>query len=138
MPARVLVVVDRPVLVALMTLTLSHSACAVRVVRTTEQVTAVVSEWQPQIVILDVILNGLQILQDVKSRPAVDPPLLVMGLVDRGDLRMKLAAVDAGADDILTIPFAPKELLARLIALAPHEAGGDRVDPRYRGGQTRD
>lgn len=117
MPARVLVVLDRPALVELVTLTLSHSACAVRLVRTMEHVAVVAYEWRPEIVILDMAPNGLGILQDLKSRPVTDPPLLVMGLVDRGEMRMKLAAFDAGADDILTIPFAPEELLARVIAL---------------------
>ena len=43
--------------------------------------------------------------------------LPVIGLTRRGDLKTKLAAFDAGVDDILTVPFAPEELLARVIAL---------------------
>jgi DNA-binding response OmpR family regulator len=43
--------------------------------------------------------------------------LPVIGLTRRGDLKNKLAAFEAGVDDILTIPFAPEELLARIIAL---------------------
>ena len=40
-----------------------------------------------------------------------------MGQVGCGDLRRKLAAFDACADDILTMPFGPEELLARVISL---------------------
>jgi DNA-binding response OmpR family regulator len=34
-----------------------------------------------------------------------------------GDLKTKLAAFATGADDILTVPFAPEELLAGVIAV---------------------
>src|SRR5205814_6143946 len=34
-----------------------------------------------------------------------------------GDLKSKLAAFEAGVQDILTLPFAPEELLARVIAV---------------------
>src|SRR5438105_3795769 len=43
--------------------------------------------------------------------------LPVIGLTRRGDLKTKLAAFESGVDDILTVPFAPEELLARVIAL---------------------
>jgi two-component system alkaline phosphatase synthesis response regulator PhoP len=43
--------------------------------------------------------------------------LPVIGLTRRGDLKNKLAAFELGVDDILTVPFAPEELLARVIAL---------------------
>jgi len=38
-------------------------------------------------------------------------------LTGRGDLRTKLVAFEAGVDDILTDPFAPEELLARVISV---------------------
>jgi DNA-binding response OmpR family regulator len=46
---------------------------------------------------------------------AAGGPLPVIGLTRRGDLRNKLAAYQFGVDDILTVPFAPEELLARVI-----------------------
>src|SRR6202040_1314633 len=42
----------------------------------------------------------------------------VIGLTRRGDLKHKLAAFEADVDDIMTVPFAPEELLARVIVLA--------------------
>ena len=56
-------------------------------------------------------------MQQVRTGAISVSPMSVMGLVCRGDLRSKLAAFDAGADDILTIPFESEELLARVITL---------------------
>ena len=49
--------------------------------------------------------------------------LAIIGLTRRGDLKAKLAAFDCGADDIVTIPFAPEELLARVLALLRRSYG---------------
>jgi DNA-binding response OmpR family regulator len=116
-PPRVLVMLDRPLLVELVTLTLDHGVCTTRQVTTVVEVAAVAAEWQPHLLILDMALNGLRVMQQVRTTAAVGSPMLTMGLVKRGDLRSKLDAFDAGADDILTIPFAAEELLARVIAL---------------------
>jgi DNA-binding response OmpR family regulator len=41
----------------------------------------------------------------------------VIALTRRGDLQTKLAAFDHGVDDILTVPFSPEELVARMLAV---------------------
>ena len=41
----------------------------------------------------------------------------MIGLTRRGDLKTKSIAFEAGVDDILTVPFAPEEPLARVIAV---------------------
>ena len=50
----------------------------------------------------------------------------VLGLTRRGDLKSKLRAFDLGVDDILTMPFAPEELLARCIVITRRAFGTDR------------
>jgi len=60
-------------------------------------------------------LDGTRIITLLSAKTGGRMP--VIGLTRRGDLRNKLAAFDAGVDDILTVPFAPEELLARVIAL---------------------
>ena len=45
------------------------------------------------------------------------PSIRSICLTHRGDLKTKLAAFEAGVDDIVSIPFAPEELLARVVAL---------------------
>ena len=74
-------------------------------------------EWQPHLLILDMDLSAGQVLKEVDTRAGGGTRVPVIGLTRRGDLKSKLAAFEAGVDDILTIPFAPEELLARVIAL---------------------
>ncbi len=116
-PARVLVVLDRPVLIELIRLTLNHGVYTTRAVTTATHAANVLSEWQPHLALLDMDLDGAQILALLGAKPVGGMRLPVLGLTRRGDLKTKLAAFEAGVDDILTVPFAPEELLARVIAL---------------------
>ena len=111
--ARVLLVLEHPVRVELIALTLNHSVCTTHAVTVASDVEATVSTWQPHLVILDMDLNGADIITLLSAKTAVSGRLPVIGLTRRGDLKSKLAAFEAGVDDILTVPFAPEELLAR-------------------------
>jgi DNA-binding response OmpR family regulator len=88
-----------------------------RTATSAHDVAIALTEWQPHLAILDMDLEGIQIMTLLGATPVGGMRLPVIGLTRRGDLRTKLAAFEAGADDILTIPFAPEELLARVIAL---------------------
>jgi len=57
------------------------------------------------------------IMRNVVGRSGGSTRLPAIALTRRGDLRTKLVAFDWGVDDILTIPFAPEELLARVVAV---------------------
>lgn len=70
------------------------------------------------LVVLDVMLphkNGFDIAREAR-RGGVKTPILM--LTARSDVDDRVNGLDCGADDYLTKPFAPKELLARLRALA--------------------
>jgi two-component system KDP operon response regulator KdpE len=110
-------VLERPMIADLIKLTLNHGVYSTRAVATADDVEAAVADWQPHLVILDMDLNGTQVINLLSTTTAGSGRLPVIGLTRRGDLRNKLAAFDAGVDDILTVPFAPEELLARVIAL---------------------
>ena len=89
------------------------------------------------LVVLDIMLPGLsghEVLKRIRTRR---PELPVLMLTARDDLQNKVGALDAGADDYLTKPFAFEELLARIRALIRRtdqprasliEAGDLRVD----------
>jgi DNA-binding response OmpR family regulator len=113
-PARVLLVLERPTLAELIKLTLNHGLYTTRTVATSQQAETELTAWLPHLVVLDMDLDGTHI---VKQLSASGGRLPIIGLTRRGDLSTKLAAFDAGVDDILTIPFAPEELLARVIAV---------------------
>ncbi len=115
--ARVLLVLDRPVLVELIALTLNHGICTTRADVIASEVETAVAEWQPHLVILDMDLEGTPIIELLGHMTSASARLPVISLTRRGDLKTKLASFEAGVDDILTVPFAPEELLARVIAL---------------------
>jgi phosphate regulon transcriptional regulator PhoB len=95
---------------------------------------------RPDAVVLDLMLpgrSGLEILREVRSEPATrDLPVIV--LTARGAEMDKLLGFENGADDYLTKPFSPRELVARIQALLRRarpageagvvEAAGVRVD----------
>lgn len=70
------------------------------------------------LIVLDVLLpqvNGLTVCRELRSRNIRTPILM---LTARDSVDDRVAGLDAGADDYLVKPFAVKELLARLRALA--------------------
>ena len=73
------------------------------------------ARMRPQAVILEVALpdlDGIDVCRRLRRR--FDGPILVLSAVD--DTAKKIAAISAGADDYMTKPFSPGELLARLAA----------------------
>jgi DNA-binding response OmpR family regulator len=98
-------------------MTLNHGVYTTRVAESPNEVAAALTEWRPHLAILDMDLGGAHIMALFGATPVGEVRLPVIGLTRRGDLKTKLAAFEAGVDDILTVPFAPEELLARVIAL---------------------
>jgi len=84
-------------------------------VATLEDAERAIAEHPPATILVDLAVfggDGLDGLRRVRARSAA--PLIVVSA--RGRERDKVAALDAGADDYLTKPFATKELLARIRA----------------------
>ncbi|MDQ6672031.1 MAG: hypothetical protein M3069_15035, partial [Chloroflexota bacterium] len=93
--ARVLLVLERPMLAELITLTLNHGVCTTRAVSVASEVKTTVATWQPHLLILDMDLDGTQVRVLLSHRTA-SGRLPAIGLTRRGDLRSKLAAFEAG------------------------------------------
>jgi DNA-binding response OmpR family regulator len=92
-----LLVVDRLILAELIKLILKHGALTSRVVLNAAQVEMAVAEWQPHLVVLDMDLDGREIMALLRARTSSSGRLPVLGLTRRGDLRNKLAAFDTGS-----------------------------------------
>jgi DNA-binding response OmpR family regulator len=116
-PAKVLLVLDRAQIVELIKMTLNHGVYAIRAATLADEVASILTQWQPHLALLDMDLDGPRIMALLQDKPVGGVRLPVIGLTRRGDLKTKLAAFESGVDDILTVPFAPEELLARVIAL---------------------
>ena len=73
---------------------------------------------QYDMIILDVMLPGLSGFEVAKAlrREGVSTPILM--LTAKEEIRDKVAGLDSGADDYMTKPFSPEELLARIRALS--------------------
>lgn len=73
---------------------------------------------QYDVVVLDVMLplrNGFDVVHEMRRRKNATPVLL---LTARDELNDKVTGLDSGADDYMTKPFEPEELLARVRALS--------------------
>jgi two-component system alkaline phosphatase synthesis response regulator PhoP len=73
----------------------------------------------PDLVLLDLLLpglNGLEILREVRNEPSTkDLPIVL--LTARGAEMDKLLGFERGADDYITKPFSPREVIARIDAV---------------------
>jgi len=98
-------------------MTLNHGVYTTREVTAPAEIATALAEWRPHLALVDMDLDGPGVLAFLGSTPVGGVRLPVIGLTRRGDLKTKLQAFEAGVDDILTVPFAPEELLARVIAL---------------------
>jgi len=121
-PARILVMVEQPLIVEVIKLTLNHGVYATREARDVPEATVALGEWHPHLAVIDMDIGGDLLLRhmDDAASPTRTP---VLALTRRGDLRTKLAAFEQGVDDIMTIPFSPEELLARVIAITRRAYG---------------
>jgi two-component system phosphate regulon response regulator PhoB len=152
----VLVVEDEAAIAELIRLHLRHAGHEVTVAADAEQAQAAVDRVLPDLVLLDWMLpgqTGLQLARRWRAEPRTRELPLIM-LTARAEETDKVAGLDTGADDYLTKPFSPKELMARIRAVlrrrAPEaldsavEIDGLRLDPATRrvsrvvDGQTRE
>ncbi|MCC6936057.1 MAG: response regulator transcription factor [Thermomicrobiales bacterium] len=114
---RVLLVEDDRSIWRLLQLELEHRGMDVRVVTDGNAALPAVVEHDPQIIVLDILLpgiNGEQVLRQLRAS-AIETPVIM--LTARDSARDKVRALDGGADDYLTKPFDISELLARMRAV---------------------
>jgi DNA-binding response OmpR family regulator len=104
---------------------LEHAGFAVRIAADGETALAAVRRDRPDLVVLDLGLPGLDGL-DVTRAIRRDSNLPVIMLTARSDELDKLLGLELGADDYLTKPFSPRELVARVRAVL-RRADGTRA-----------
>ena len=77
------------------------------------------SELQPDLVVLDIRLpgmDGLEVCNQIRAKPVANDPYILM-LTSRGEEIDRIIGLSTGADDYYIKPFSPRELVARVRAL---------------------
>ena len=133
---RVLIVEDEPAIAELIAVNLRHNGFTPISAEDGAAAQRELNAVLPDVILLDWMLpgqSGLQLArkwrQDARTKGV---PILM--LTARGDEPDKVAGLDAGADDYITKPFSPQELLARIRAVLRRRAPEQVLDSVTLGG----
>ena len=135
-PVRVVVVDDEPALSDLLSMALRYEGWNVKTAAEGRTAIQLIREFQPDVVVLDVMLpdiDGLAVLKRLRD-DGQDTPILFLTAKDALDDR--IAGLTAGGDDYVTKPFSLEELVARLRGLIRRSSVvvTDSTDPLLRVG----
>lgn len=124
----ILVVDDEASVVEVVSLYLKRDGFHVRVARDGKQALDAIRERLPMLVVLDVMLpqvDGLEIMRRLREDPTSDVPVIL--LTARSQEVDRIYGLELGADDYVTKPFSPAELVSRVKAVL-RRAGGSRLE----------
>ncbi|MEV0155167.1 response regulator transcription factor [Micromonospora sp. NPDC050686] len=124
MAQRVLVVDDDRTVSDVVCRYLEHAGYRVEHVGDGAAALAAVAAAPPQLVVLDVmlpVLDGLEVCRRLRQRPDAVP---IVMLTARGDEADRILGLQLGADDYLSKPFSPRELVLRVRSVL-RRAGGE-------------
>ena len=115
----ILVVEDEAPLVTLLRYNLEGAGFEVADAPDGEEALISIAERKPDLILLDWMLplvSGLEICRQIRRKPDLrDIPIIM--LTARGEEEDRIRGLDNGADDYITKPFSPSELLARVRAI---------------------
>lgn len=114
-PMKILVVDDEPQITRVLRTALSTQGYSLQVAANGVEGMQAVHDWKPDLVITDISMpqmNGVELCREIRLVSEV--PIIVLSV--RNQDRMKIEALDAGADDYVTKPFSIQELQARVRA----------------------
>jgi DNA-binding response OmpR family regulator len=131
-PLTVLVVDDDPVILKLLEVSLEMEGFAVLTARDGDEGVALTRERRPDVVVSDIMMprrSGLDLVADLKADPETRdiPVLLLTAKAQSADVQ---AGLDAGADDYITKPFEPLDLVERVQRAHTKRATGSAPSPR--------
>ena len=141
MAANILVVEDEPAIQELLVFNLQQAGHHAISVASAEQAYTLLRDALPDLILLDWMLpgvSGVEFARRLKAESYTKAIPIIM-LTARGEEQDKIAGFETGADDYITKPFSPRELMARIKAVLrrrapqmtddPVETGGLRLDP---------
>jgi two-component system phosphate regulon response regulator PhoB len=119
MPVKILIADDEPNQLELLSYNLTQAGFEVAQAHDGQQAMTMIEDWQPDLVVLDWMmpyLSGIELCRMLRSR--ADTKLLpVIILSARGEDGDRTLGLDTGADDYVSKPFSPRELVSRVKAL---------------------
>ena len=126
---RILIADDKPQGVELLEAYLSDTDYETRAATDGEATLLAVREWQPDLILLDVMmpkLSGFEVCKRLKADPATKgiAVIMVTALDQPSDVDR---AVEVGTNDFLTKPINKTELLLRIRAMLATRRGGDEL-----------
>ena len=124
---RILVVDDEHLIVDSLTYSFRQEGYEVKAVEDGESALAIVPEFHPDVIVLDIMLpgiNGREVCRRLRSFSTVP----VIMLTARSDEIDRVLGLEVGADDYLVKPFSFRELLARIQAILRRVALDQQVD----------
>ena len=116
MPKHVLVVEDEPDTAELIELHLKNDGYRVTVAGDGDQALKKVHKHMPDLVILDLMIpeiTGIEVCKFIRKDPATQSIPIIMCTAKTGEID-KILGLELGADDYVTKPFSPRELLLRV------------------------
>ncbi len=141
MAANILVIEDEPAIQELIAANLVRAGHHVMRAADAETAQRLVRDALPDLVLIDWMLPGMSGIEFARRLRAEERTrtLPVIMLTARGEEHDKVAGLETGADDYITKPFSPRELVARIKAVLrrrapqvtddPVEMDGLRLDP---------
>lgn len=117
MRKKILVVDDEPSISMLIEFNLKLAGYEVRCAGDGEAVFEMLKPFRPDLIVLDLMLpkmDGLQVCRELRKQNNAVPIIMLTALQDVTD---KITGLDNGADDYMTKPFSPQELISRIQAI---------------------
>ncbi len=133
---QILIVEDEKPIREMIAFALKRAGFGVQEAEDSHSARVLLAEKQPDLLLVDWMLpdmSGLELTRLIKREPATRelPVILLTARAAEGD---KVAGLDGGADDYVTKPFSPRELLSRINAVLRRAGGASGEDSLQVGG----
>jgi phosphate regulon transcriptional regulatory protein PhoB len=119
MPGRILIIEDEPAIREMVGIALRRAGYEMLEADDAEQAGSVLKAEIPDLILLDWMLpgmSGVDFARSLRKRPDTSQVPVIM-LTARGEEEDRIRGLEVGADDYVTKPFSPRELIARIRAV---------------------
>jgi len=136
MSAKILIVEDEPAIQELLAFNITQAGFSALRAKDEESAWKQISQNPPDLILLDWMLpntSGLLLARQFRSEAKTSNIPIIM-LTARGEEHDKILGLESGADDYITKPFSPRELIARIRAMLRRHTSAAPNEPISTGG----